>query len=208
LRLNVGNYVVASAYGTFNIPSPNPENSGVDGKTIENFKFISPTDFIGPMIPDYSFPFDEASYAKIRKANFKVSSSESTAVHVEGAKYIPSFYTFASASIPITASIPFMDLLENDRPLYDEFNLDLGAYQFSGIVQSVKNQRFQNSNISTLYNTIIIKNMQDKLIEIYNMAGKLVHIGVANSNHVSVVCNKGIYIVKVEKDIAKVVVYH
>lgn len=196
LRLNVGNYIVSSAYGTYNIPTPNSENTGVAEITVDDAKFISPTDFIGPMIPDYTFPFDNLKYSKIRKANFKISASESIAVQTEGAKYIPSSYMFSNISIPITVSIPTIDLLGNDRPLYEEQNLSLGAYQFSGTSSNFDKLILdENKNIQVLNNSIVVKNMKSRLVKIFGVDGKLIYSKLADSDRINISCNKGVYIV-------------
>lgn len=205
-RANTANhFMLNSAYGPASITSSNPLNSGnVTISSIESFEFINSTTFTGVMIPDHTTPFDATKYEGIQKANFKPASKQSLAVTTPGIKSLPASYTFSTSYVvPITASIPEVDMLGIDR--IGTFNLDLGAYQLSGILSHVESSKF-DKRIFTNKNTIVIKNMTGKQVDIYNVAGVLVFSETVKSEVFNVKSNQGIYIIKIDNRNYKVMI--
>lgn len=207
IRANTSNhYLLNSAYGVSSITSPNPANSGnIVINSLEDFIFVSPTTFEGVMIPDYTPSFDANKYEAIQKANFNLSSTESLAATTSGIKSLPPSYTFSTYTIPISATIPTIDLLGKER--IGSFNLDIGAYQLSSLSTQSEMKHSETNKVFSKRNSIVIYSNTGEEVSIYDMTGTLMFLDKNSSGQFDVACSKGTYIVKIGKQNTKVVVY-
>lgn len=204
------NYVSCTAYGESATGASTLYGSNnVSGKVVVDFNFTTPTTSAGVMIPDYTTPYDAAKYNAIRQANFKITASSSVAATAVSTKSYPANYLIGGTGATVTLStysIPSTDILGVTRPISTNGHLDLGAYQFSGLTTSVANANLSKSDIYAFGDDVVITNAIGSAISIYSLTGQLVEKIKANSNKVTIATEKGIYIVKVDSRIVKVIV--
>jgi len=209
IRANtVNSYISNTVYGDSTYTAGGSKSTTMRPKITSDFGFSSPTTFSGVMIPDYTLPFDNAAYNAIRQANFKLTSSSSPAVILAGAKSLPATYTTTGTvyTISITAAIPTTDLMGVERPVSTSGHLDLGAYQYSSLTTSEKINLSDKVYCYATQNGIGIQSAEKLNIAIYTISGQLVKSLNNVSGNVNISLTKGVYIVKSDKFIEKVMV--
>ena len=186
-----------------------PGNDMAAEKVAADFYFMSNSSTAGAMISGLALsnPFVQADYDAIRKANFNITAMESVALTTAGLKVLPTNYLVggSGASISHTASIPSTDILGVSRPLTTEGHLDLGAYQYSGVT-GINDTFNTTSKIYAVNNGININDAIDKMVKVYSVSGQMIKSIILSSNNQTIPASKGIYIVKVNSKVVKVIV--
>lgn len=205
---NNNNYISNNAIGALQLNTgitAYPNTNMATNKTAADFNFTSYSTYVGAMQPGAA-DFNQTTYDAIRASNFKITSASSAAVTTPGLKTLPSSYLIGGtgASVALTATIPTTDITGVTRnPAY---NYDLGAYQLSGPLTPVINNQISKSIIFASENDIVVTNAEGASIAVYAVTGQLLKSVAADSERVNIAVEKGIYIVKVDKLISKVLV--
>ena len=203
------NYILNNAYGEYATGASTLYGSdNVNTKVVADFNFTQPTTSVGVMIPGYTTPWDQVKYNEIRKANFKILDSASTAVTTQGLKSLTNSYLIGGtgASVALTATVPTTDLMGVTRPILTNGYLNLGAYQFSGMTTAIHETIATNSIVYAVNEGIRISNTSSKVINVYSTSGQLIKSLTNNLDNVTIVTGKGLFLVRLDSEITKVFV--
>jgi hypothetical protein len=73
IRCHAANHFFSNTiYGDSTYVAGGLKSGNSAGKVTSDMKFVNPTTFTGIMIPDYTSPFNQATYDAIKQANFKL----------------------------------------------------------------------------------------------------------------------------------------
>ena len=206
---NVNSYISNTVYGDSTYTAGGVRSTTMKGKITSDLSFTAPTTFSGVSIPDFTTPWDAnaiANYDAIRQANFKLSSLTSPALLLEGAKSLPANYTTTAGTVSFSAIIPSTDFLGVERPISTSGHNDLGAYQLSSLY-TAENTRLANKfNCIATDNGILVCNANGLTVNVYAISGQLIKSVKSVSVSENISLPKGVYIIKSEKFIEKVMI--
>jgi hypothetical protein len=203
IRLHsANNFAASNIFGTLNGMPANPGTNMVAGKATSDLEFVRPTTFTGAIgSPDGDF-FEEDYYDEIRKANFRISSSESLAVTTNALNSLPESYESNPSILIENNTLISKDMLGVVRT---EGARTIGAYQFTdatGLFQI----NWGELNAYSSNGAIIIEESGAKIANIYSISGQLIMDVKLISSYESIPMPAGFYIVKAENKTAKVIV--
>lgn len=208
---SVNSYITNTVYGDSTYTAGGVKSTTMNGKITSDLGFTNPTTFSGVSIEGYTSPWDAAAianYNAIRKANFKLTSSSSPAIVINGAKSLPANYTTTGTvyTVSLTATIPTTDLMSVSRPVSTNGHLDLGAYQYSSLTTATQSNVSDRAYCLSVDNGILINKANGLNVTVFTVSGQVVKSVKSVSNAESITLPKGVYIVKSDKFIEKVIV--
>jgi hypothetical protein len=210
IRANTSNhYLSNNIFGTLVLGSsvtayPNTEMVG--GKTIADFDFLSPTTFQGAVITG-DVNFDQDKFDAIRRACYKISHPNSIGFSMSGLKVLPSSYLVGGTgmSVPLTATIPTVDISGVIRPISSAGSISLGAYQYNNLTD-LKTELKPTVSVYPTNEGIIICGTEGSSVNIYSISGQLVKSVSLPTDISTIPVTKGFYIVVVGSSKLKVLV--
>ena len=210
IRANTSNhYVSNNVFGVLALGvgvTAYPNTDMIPGKTVADFGFCSPTTFPGAIITGDA-NFDQSKYDAIRSANYKINQPNSIGLSMVGLKVLPSSYLVGGTgvSVPLTATIPAIDILGTNRPISGSGRVSLGAYQNNNLTDLVS--KIDTSiSINPINEGIRISGAEGKTVNVYAISGQLVKSVYLDSDIFTIRVNKGFYIVVTGSSKSKVLV--
>ncbi len=201
IRANTSNhYVSNNTFGTFGLGlgvTAYPNTDMISDKTIGDFGFTSPTTFQGAMITG-DVNFDQTKYDAIRTANFKINQTNSVGLSMVGLKVMPSSYLVGGTgtSVTLTATIPTKDIDGVSRPISNQGNVSLGAYQYNNLTD-LKLKTEHSVSVFSTNDGVRIKDAEGKVAHFYWMSGQFIKSTSISSNNFQIPLQTGFYIVAV-----------